>query len=234
MLYWGISGQPGARGSGHEGAAVVGSIDRQSRNGARTPVQQRSRHTVEKILDAAAEVLAVDGMPSFTTNAVALQAGVNIATLYAYFPDKGALLVALAERNEAARAAFMAERLEGLRSIDWREWLEMTLAAMADFRVAHPGDITLRRALTSTPEFRDIDAGSTERIAEGAVRFLQRTNPDLPADMAARIAQVTVLASIEVLDLACSSGQVDRALLGELVDMLTSYLGPHLGGRGSG
>lgn len=212
----------------------MGSVDRHSRHIVRVPVQERSRRTFEKILDAAVEVLADDGLPAFTTGAIAARAGINIATLYAYFPDKGAILHSLAGRYEAARASFMAERLEGLSSIDWREWIEMTIAAMADFRVAHPGDITLRRVLTSSPEYRDIDAESTSRVAEGAVRFLQRTNPDLPADMATRIAQVTVFASIEVLDLACSSGRVDEAMVGDLVEMLTSYLGPHLGGRGPG
>jgi len=198
----------------------------------RTPVQDRSRRTVEKILDAAVEVLVDDGVTAFTTGTIAARARINIATLYAYFPDKGAVLYALAERYEAERAAYMDKRLEALTSIDWREWLETTVTAMADFRVTHPGDIALRRVLTSSPELRAIGVNSTARKAERAVRFLQSTNPDLPADKAARIAQVTVLASIEVLDCACSSGQVDRALQGELIDMLTSYLGPRLGDRG--
>ena len=210
----------------------MGPIVRHSRHMVRTPVQDRSRRTVEKILDAAVEVLADDGVTAFTTGTIAARAHVNIATLYAYFPDKGAVLYALAGRHDDARAAFLEERLEGLTSIDWHEWLEVTLTAMADFRVTHPGAITLRRILASTPELRDVDANSTARMAARAVRFLQSTNPDMPADTAARIAQVTVLSSIEVLDRACSSGQVDLALLGELIDMLTSYLGPRLGDRG--
>ena len=209
----------------------MGPIVRHSRHMVRTPVQDRSRRTVEKILDAAVGVLADDGVTAFTTGTIAARAHVNIATLYAYFPDKGAVLCALAERHDDARAAFMEKRLEALTSIDWHEWLETTVAAMADFRVTHPGDIALRRVLTSSPELRDIGVNSTARKAERAVRFLLITNPDLPADKAARIAHVTVLASIEVLDCACSSGQVDRALQGELIDMLTSYLGPHLGDR---
>ena len=212
----------------------MGSIDRQSRSDVRTPVQQRSRHTVEKILDGADEVLAVDGMPSFTTNAVALQAGVNIATVYAYFPDKGAIVYALAQRYEAARATFMSERLVGLGAMGWRESLVATLTATAEFRVAQPGDTVLRRALMSTPEFRQIHEDYNARVTDRAEQYLMVVNPDLSVEDARRIALVKVVASREVLDLACSSGQVDQGLLNELISMLTSYLGPHLGGRGSG
>ena len=212
----------------------MGSTDRQARSGVRTPVQQRSRHTVEKILDGADEVLAVDGMPSFTTNAVALQAGVNIATVYAYFPDKGAIVYALAQRYEAARATFMSERLVGLGAMGWRESLVATLTATAEFRVAQPGDTVLRRALMSTPEFRQIHEDYDARVTDRAAQYLMVVNPDLSVEDARRIALVKVVASREVLDLACSSGQVDQGLLNELISMLTSYLGPHLGGRGSG
>lgn len=65
----------------------------------RTPVQSRSKETVEAILEAAAQVFERHGYAAGTTNRVAERAGVSIGSLYQYFPSKDAILVALTERH---------------------------------------------------------------------------------------------------------------------------------------
>jgi AcrR family transcriptional regulator len=64
----------------------------------RTPRQARSRATIEYLLEAAAQVFGERGYAA-TTNEIAARAGVSIGTLYQYFADKDALLLALAERH---------------------------------------------------------------------------------------------------------------------------------------
>ena len=66
----------------------------------RRPQQARANNTYETILAAAAHVLDERGEAAFTTNQVAERAGVSIGSLYQYFQDKQAILVALAEREE--------------------------------------------------------------------------------------------------------------------------------------
>lgn len=81
------------------------------------PQQERSRLTVEAILEAAAQVLERDGYDALTTTRVAERAGVSIGTLYQYFPDKAVVVAGLVEARlgrevHAMRAAFTrAERL---------------------------------------------------------------------------------------------------------------------------
>ena len=64
----------------------------------RRPSQARSRSKVEYLLEAAAQVFRAEGY-SATTNRIAERAGVSIGTLYEYFPNKEALLLALADRH---------------------------------------------------------------------------------------------------------------------------------------
>ena len=63
------------------------------------PRQQRACATWHAILDAAAQLFSEHGYAATSTNKVAERAGVSIGSLYQYFPNKDALLLALAERH---------------------------------------------------------------------------------------------------------------------------------------
>jgi AcrR family transcriptional regulator len=65
----------------------------------REPKQQRSRQTVEAVLDAVQCVLRRHGAQAITTNRVAEAAGVSIGSLYQYFPEKQAIFTALHDRH---------------------------------------------------------------------------------------------------------------------------------------
>ena len=64
----------------------------------RSPSQARSQQTVACVLEGAARVFRREGFAA-TTNRIAAEAGVSIGSLYEYFPNKQALLIALAERH---------------------------------------------------------------------------------------------------------------------------------------
>src|SRR5262252_10873613 len=65
----------------------------------KTPQQDRSRATVEALLEATADILVRDGYAKLTTNRIAERAGVNIASLYQYFPGKDAIVAELRRRH---------------------------------------------------------------------------------------------------------------------------------------
>lgn len=56
------------------------------------PTQERARRTYSAILEAGARILERQGYEALTTNHVADLAGVGIASLYEYFPNKHALV----------------------------------------------------------------------------------------------------------------------------------------------
>jgi AcrR family transcriptional regulator len=67
----------------------------------RVPTQARSRARVEGILDAAAALVLEHGVEALSTREIARVAGVPVASLYQYFADKEAVLLALTERDMA-------------------------------------------------------------------------------------------------------------------------------------
>jgi AcrR family transcriptional regulator len=64
----------------------------------RQPKQARSRQRVDHLLNVAATVFEEIGYANATTNAIAARAGMSIASLYQFFPNKEAILEALVER----------------------------------------------------------------------------------------------------------------------------------------
>ena len=95
----------------------------------RQPRQARSRSTVDAILVAAARVFRRDGWRA-TTNRIALEAGVGVGSVYEYFPNKQALLMALAERHLQLADRALTGALEQTRSL--RALLAAVQAAVLD------------------------------------------------------------------------------------------------------
>ncbi|HWY25681.1 MAG TPA: TetR/AcrR family transcriptional regulator [Nevskia sp.] len=75
----------------------------------KAPRQQRSSDTVQRIQDALLEIIASEGYAAATTNRIAQQAQVNIASLYQYFPNRHAIALSLFE-HAAAELAQLVHR----------------------------------------------------------------------------------------------------------------------------
>jgi AcrR family transcriptional regulator len=61
--------------------------------------QERSRATVDALLEATTRVLIKEGYDKASTNRIAEVAGVSIGSLYQYFPSKEALVAAVIDRH---------------------------------------------------------------------------------------------------------------------------------------
>jgi len=65
----------------------------------KAPRQERSRSTVETILQATARVFSEHGYAGTNTNLIAEKAGISIGSLYQYFTNKDSLIAALHQRH---------------------------------------------------------------------------------------------------------------------------------------
>jgi AcrR family transcriptional regulator len=82
------------------------------------PQQARARATHNAIVEAATQIIAKAGLAAFNTNAVAERAGVSIGSLYQYFPNKDALMVALIQRQQRSQLANVQTALAAFKDAD--------------------------------------------------------------------------------------------------------------------
>lgn len=107
--------------------------------------------TREAILEAAAHIIAAGGLAAFNTNAVAARAGVSIGSLYQYFPNKDALMLALIADRQARQVARVAE---GLASLPAEADLEAVLRILVRAAMQHHRDDDLLASAIDHEEAR--------------------------------------------------------------------------------
>jgi AcrR family transcriptional regulator len=78
----------------------------------RNPQQDRAKETISAIFEATARILEREGRRALNTNSIAERAGVSIGTLYQYFPNKEAILIAMAREQIERDGRAVLEALE--------------------------------------------------------------------------------------------------------------------------
>lgn len=108
----------------------------------KTPIQARSAKTVDAIFEACIQVLLQVGIERLTTTRVAERAGVSVGTLYQYFPNKQALLLALLERHLAHTLAAVVAACEQAKGQPLGAMAESLIGAFIDAKMERP-DVSL-------------------------------------------------------------------------------------------
>jgi len=133
------------------------------------PKQRRSMELRQAILEGATYVLKKEGAYGFTTNKVAERAGVNIASLYQYYPNKQALLFHLHEIEWQETWKRLEAVLDEPNILDRDRMRKLIIV----FFLSEFEEAELRLALKSaevffqdTREYREMKARAYERIFE--------------------------------------------------------------------
>jgi AcrR family transcriptional regulator len=125
----GLAFGPPARDGTAMRARVVGSRGKGVR---KQPSQVRSKALVDALIQTTARVLIRDGWQAMTTNRIARDAGVSVGSLYQYFPNKEALLLALVERIADEMTARLIEVGAALRDAPVDEGIAKLVRAALD------------------------------------------------------------------------------------------------------
>jgi len=193
-------------------------------NPRKSPAQERSRFTVEQIVEAAAQVFSERGYAGATTNHIAERAGVSIGSLYQYFPNKEAILVTLAKRHiEIAGKTLM--RLMG--GYDLPELLRLFIQATLELHTGNPrwNYVIVSEAIWSaqaTQELHEMEDAFIERLA-----FMLDTHRQVSV-RSSRHAAYILVHMIENLTheflVRPPEGMSEEAFVEEMVEVAGGYL----------
>ncbi|KAF0105912.1 MAG: TetR family transcriptional regulator [Rhodospirillaceae bacterium] len=194
----------------------------------RTPRQARATETVASIVEAAAQILEKGGLAAFTTNAVAERAGVSIGTLYQYFTDKNALLIALARGEMEAALGEVGRALQGDgdSSVDGRV-RAMVRAIIHAFRGRQRARKAVVQALLAQGNGIELMAPVAAFVARAAETVGRGPNP-LIGPLTREQAFVVSRSLMGVVRAAVLEEQpflASRAFEEEIVRMIVAYLG---------
>lgn len=150
------------------------------------PTQKRSRERMERILNAAVELISEAGSDAMKMSTLADRSGISIGSLYQYFPEKSAILGALAERYHEGSRTCITDKLEPVRT-------------RAEFEAAFDGLIEIYYQLfLEDPAIRDVWSGTQADKALADVDLLNcRENGACLAAALARIDGREVDADLE-------------------------------------
>jgi AcrR family transcriptional regulator len=113
------------------------------------PAQARSQETVTVILEAGARILESDGMRGFNTNAIAERGGVSVGSLYQYFPNKDAIVIALIGGFEEGLHDTVLRAVQDGRGQDLKARLRLLVRALVTVHYRRP---RLNRVLEAEEE----------------------------------------------------------------------------------
>lgn len=198
------------------------------------PRQSRSKATFEQILDATARLLEDKGVEGINTNAIARAAGINVATLYQYFPNKQAVLLALFQRFSAQRIETGKRGFTGIsRSADWQAMAGATSEGLFELRRRLPGTAALMQAMRVYPELRAYHRETRAQAAQPLADEIVAASK-VSMEEALLVANCVVEAHVAMVDFwQIETGGRDDRILGQVKAMMTRYLAPYFEGAAS-
>ncbi|ETN92350.1 division inhibitor protein [Gammaproteobacteria bacterium MOLA455] len=149
------------------------------------PVQKRALERRAKILEVTAVLLEEVGQDDLTTILVAKRAEMSVGTLYHYFPNKYAILYALAEQwlgeIDTVLQELEAERLE---TMSLKKFVDKAVERMLQAYTNQRGLLPLVQAMFGVPELKDLDTAHDELIITAMARMFARLEvAERPAEL---------------------------------------------------
>jgi AcrR family transcriptional regulator len=200
-------------------AAVGVELDRK-----RAPTQTRALETCERILDAAANLLADVGIERLSTNLICERAGLSPPALYRYYPNKYAVLAELGVRLMVSQNELLEKwatpATMKLPAVRFEQRIrQLFLDTLAMTRQATAGE-WITRALRAVPSLSPVRIESHEHVTGLLVAAFAVAWPAVPT---ARVRLVSRLA-IEVMYSAQELLVDDATLDAEEVATVMSHM----------
>ncbi len=196
--------------------------------GRRSPKQERSRKTVELILEATLELLEQEGFAGVTMQKIADRAEINVAAVYGYFPNKHQVIAELHDRmfviRNEVRAQYFKRQLE--MEGDWVDNFVESLSEIAEWQTNQRGLAAMRNAMRSSPELWQLRMQYLDRSVNQITHYLDLVDPGFDGDQRARARIIVETVSAIVDSLQIKGERWSSSTAQELIKMIRSYLRP--------
>ncbi len=188
----------------------------------RMPVQARSRERVSSILRHAAGIIHELGVDGTSMSAIARNSGMSLASLYRYFPNKAAIIKAIAEQHVAKMESVLRDRLA---EISPEQAIDVLIDLFYRFYREEPAYTAIWSGVEAMPELRDLDVRELYNHAADLDARLQELYPQLDAERRGTASLLLPRSAGTVLRLAVTlpRDQGDQ-LVCELKCMARAYL----------
>ena len=191
--------------------------------------QERSRATVEALVDATARILVREGFDKASTNRIAEVAGVSVGSLYQYFPSKEALVAAVIERHQQEIMQVVRAELAEIANQPIEQGVRTLVAAAVK---AHRVDPKLHRVLAEQiPRVGKLEKVETFNRENYALfrAYLERHREEIrAADLALAafvcVTSIEALTHTAVLHHDVVSDKATAALVDEATRLVVGYL----------
>lgn len=136
----------------------------EDRTGARRPQRQRGKQRFERLLDATEHVLAYGPEAEINLAMIATQAQVPLPSVYHFFPNRNAALVALAGRYHRELAALSVAPLDPPPQ-SWQDIVRLRQRHGARYLNRHPAALRLFMGAGVSVEVRNLDLRGNSALA---------------------------------------------------------------------
>jgi AcrR family transcriptional regulator len=126
---------------------------------------------VERILDATARLVLTNGVDTLTTRSIAEAAELPVASLYQYFADKEAVLLALCERDMAEMDDQVATDLAAIEELTVASMVDTAMRAFVKVYHRRPAFMQIWMRGRTNPAIYDYGRHHNRRIAENLLAF---------------------------------------------------------------
>ncbi len=200
----------------------------QSESFRRLPQQARSRQRVNQILDAAAQVFEEVGYDAASTELIATRAQTSIGSLYRFFPDKSAILYALAERYANQMQALVEA---GMNASTVHQPMAQVVGDLIEafdhFYTRQPGCRVVMLQSRISTEIQAVNQRADRAIVEQIDAFFEWRQPRMPSEHRKLVALISVeiAGALQLLSLD-QDDQRRQQIVDETKHVLIRYLAP--------
>jgi AcrR family transcriptional regulator len=179
----------------------------------RAPRQKRAIETYERILDVTARLLNDIGVERISTNMIAAEAGIKAPTLYRYFPNKYAVLMALSDRlmkRQNTIIEIWIARASGDPSPyalmnDLHFLIENTLTVTR----TEPGALAILLAMRAVPVLRNVRLNSHRAMTDLITEHVAPSLPHVPHKTLWLRVRLSVELSYAAIEMALEDPQIN-------------------------